>query len=232
MSCRIAALKACAVLGLLVAQPAFADESGEWSMGAGLGGGLLLETAPVGVGTGAAAPPVTLPSVQVNVEKKMGPRASLMLGITGSYSDASEPFPLAATGRSQVRRGSSAASAGMRFRVTGDDALVDVTVFGALHVGYAAVTLESVSAALDVNGSVISSSTVSDVVGGGMNAGFSVERMLMDRLSVRINASVFQATYSDVETRRTSAQPEVRDGGSVFSANLSIRPGIEMRLYF
>ena len=107
-----------------------------------------------------------------------------------------------------------------------------VALLRAKYPQYAAMSLETVSTGLDVNGSPVASSTVSDVVGGGMDAGFSVERMLMDRLSLRTNASVFQATYSDVETRRISAEPEVRDGSSVFSANLSIRPGIEMRLYF
>ncbi|MGA9521141.1 MAG: hypothetical protein WBV82_06740 [Myxococcaceae bacterium] len=218
----------------LLTGPAWAHAPGEWSVGAGLGAGFFLDPAPVQLSPVGALPVASLPAAQVNVEKKIGPRVSLMLGVLGSFQDSSLDAQPDLAVRSSSRRGSAGASAGMRFRVTGDDAPVDVSVFGALNVGYAAVSEERVAIDPPSAGGAADASYVSDIIGGGLNAGFSVERMLVDRLSVRLNASVFQATYSDLEMRlsSTSLPTDTLDGGAVFNANLLIRPGIELRMYF
>ncbi len=211
---------ACVTAFLLTAGPAWAQGRGDWSIGAGFGGAPFFEAALLPVGALTSVPPVTLPPLQLNLEKKLGARASLLLGMSGSYQDTQAGAPF--------RSGAAAATAGMRFRVTEDDALVDVSVYGALHVGYAAVSQERVLSG--VPGDV--RTVAQDIVGGGLNAGFSVERSLMERLSVRLNAAVFQASYSDLRIKAEGTDWQIPAAATAFDVSLFIRPGLELRMYF
>jgi hypothetical protein len=128
----------------------------------------------------------------------------------------------------------------LRYRVTADGALVDFSVFGALEVGYASSSTEIGLTSAPLGSSGVSEGIYSHVVGGGLIAGLSAERALLEQLSIRLSATLFNADVSKGSSQTsfpgTTPLPGLSTENTANISNrhvtLTVQPAVELRLYF
>jgi hypothetical protein len=214
-----AALLAFAPAAVPAAEAAPADAP-RWSLGAGFTFGQTFFLS-AGVGPGVLGDVLRLdtPVASATLERAVGPRSWLVLGVSGSH-DRSSREAVALGSMSELSLSVLQLTAGLRHVVTPAGAPVDVSVL--LLGGVGTGTAETEYAGLDETADA-SSWLV------GASAGIAVDRSLTTNLSLRISTSLLDASWSSTETERTG-EPTVE------SKNLSIRlhlaPGLQLRLLF
>jgi hypothetical protein len=209
-----AALLAVAPAAVPAAETAPADPP-RWSLGAGFTFG---ETVLVG-GIPGEVLRLGTPVASATVERAVGPRSWLVIGLSGIY-DQSSREAVALGSLSEASLSLLQVTAGLRHVVTPAGAPVDVSVL--LLGGVGTATAETEYAGVDETAEA-SSWLV------GASAGIAVDRSLTTNLSLRISTSLFDASWSTTETERTGERTvESKD----LSVRLHLTPGLQLRLLF
>lgn len=183
-----------------------------WSIGAGLTffAPVTTQTLTAGmvglVGGLSLLAPVT---PNVSIERLFTPHFALGLGLEASLSTT-------ASATAAPISGSVGFALSPRFILTNVDAPVSFTLYATVFAGYASVAL---SAAPPLSASAVSL---------GVAGGIAFERRLIDRLSLRAQASLVRLSLAQV----TSATGASAAGTTAISANLIPSPSVELRLYF
>jgi hypothetical protein len=206
-----------------------------WSIGTGISissAGLVFGDAHAAVCCYTGFFPSGLPAVSLSLERLIDPSTALMVGATGEAQTRSTPATIIQPG-STVTTGTSmfAASllAGVRRELTDPEAPFPVSVRAALLVGYGMAIQESTSA--NSNGvRSVSSNVLERAYHVGVLAGIAVDKLLAERLTLRIAAQLFSAGYSKTTLPQNTTGTEVTVSG--LDVRLAIDPSIELRLAF
>jgi hypothetical protein len=219
---RLLTLLACATFPYAaLAQHARADSSDPvWSVGAGIN---LSLTQPFGA-LGVATPDIArLPVASASVERMLGGGLWLVAGVMGGYgSSTSEPDPQPANQHVETDQTFSGIglSAGARYELNPGSPVV-VSGLGLLTFGTGSTKQNQSTTAGGVTNSV---SRTESSTGVGVSAGLTVEKMLTDRLGLRIATTLARIGW----THATAAATKT----SGFNVGVTIDPGLELRLYF
>jgi hypothetical protein len=205
-----------------------------WSLGAGVGFGDsgLIITGLGGVLGGLSSPQASLPSARLAFERILGDRLVLGLGLTASYSSGEFPMSVVSqsgdpvTLQTKNESGSVALTLAPRWILTEPTFPVALSVYAALTGGYSA---NSVGAAgLEEQGG--------HAFFASLSGGVAVERMLIERLAIRISTQILRASLSRNFTKTTLTPSVVGSATTQFSTaeqfGFAPSPSVELRLYF
>lgn len=233
----------CFIASLLLAAPVAAAAAAEeaevrdWSVGAGFELSATFgnfETAFLILGLGTPS----VPAATVSIEHRIGRASHVVLGVSGGYSKlSSDPQQsstaagvTAAMSRTQA---TIATAAGVRTAFGGADAPVTLSVFGLARFGHSRISSES---SVTTGGVTNTTRFDASATGFGASGGVSVERTLLDALSLRISATILSITFTSIES---SLPAPGTLGGTLLppkSTNLSValdfQPSLELRLAF
>jgi hypothetical protein len=187
-----------------------------WSLGAGFTFGPT-----VFIGTGVLGDVLRLdtPLASATLERAVGPRSWLVLGVSGSH-DRSSRDAVALGSVSEATVTLLQLSAGLRHVVTPAGAPVDVSVLllGGVGIGSAETEYAGLDETAEASSWLV-----------GASAGIAVDRSLTTNLSLRISTSLLDASWSNTETERTGEPTaESKD----LSVRLRLAPGLQLRLLF
>lgn len=203
----------------------------KWSVGAGIG---LGESSYAGVGgliggLGTVYSPLA-PTPRLSFERVFSEHFALGLGLMASYQSGEQPIYGtslgSAIGQQSTSSSSVAVSVGPRWPLTDPASPIAFSLYAAATAGYATMSLGNPG---------------DEPLGGhsfsfGINGGLAVERMLIDRLALRITAQMVRATLGRNFVQTTST-PTVL-GSAVTQASTATQisavpsPSIELRFYF
>jgi hypothetical protein len=106
---------------------------------------------------------------------------------------------------------------------------VAVSAFGGLTLGYAAASQE-VATNNGTGGGTVSSKPSAHQLAVGLAGGLSVDRLLSERLTLRLSARLLSAAYARGSGKVDEPAPAQDTSG--FGAALAFDPSIELRLAF
>lgn len=194
-----------------------------WSLGAGLS--FFAPVSSVGLlgGTGAGGSLGTLATIpvtpSVSVERVFSPQFALGLGLEGSIQYVSSG--------SQTTSNAPAGSIGVglspRFTMTGPDAPVSFALFATLFGGYNSIE----GSGMPSSPPVLSSNALAIGVGGGV----AFELRLLERLAVRVQASLVRLSLSSFTTRISMLAPQNQFNETVVGGSFIPSPSLELRLF-
>ncbi len=216
-----------AVSTTITAQP-------KWSLGAGIGfgdssfafGGLGALGGLGGFGWWYQA---FTPTPRLSFERIFSEHFVLGLGLTASYEVGSSPTfgpVIAGSTLSRNESGSTAISLFPRWILTNADSPVAFSVYAAATGGYAAVRI----------GYPEEEPQIGRSYSVGLNGGITLERMLIERLALRISTQIVHATLAQNFIQSTSTPAvlgsAVTQTSTTAQASVVPSPSIELRLYF
>lgn len=193
----------------------------QWSLGAGWSPGYASA-----VTTTASGPVATvtlfLPAVTASLERRLGERTWLAVGISGSLDRRSAEVPSWALGASNDDVSQIFVSAGVRQVVTAPGAVVDVSLLGLLDGGVTEWDLTVVN-----GGAESRLDTTAWRVGASL--GIAIDRELTAGLSLRVASPLLYVAWA-----RSHAEPAglPAQAGESFSLAAVIAPRLELRLAF
>jgi hypothetical protein len=221
------------VLSLLPATARAEGPDPVWSLGSGLG--YLGYSGAAGLGSiqgyNYYLQVPSAPQPQVGLERRISAATSLFFDLSGGVSSGSGST--AGLGNyNSVATSSSSWSAGaligVRQALTDPGAVVGVSVFGGLTLGYAATKAEVVSQ--DGAGVQTTTRPSAHQLGFGLGGGLSAEKTLTERLTLRLVTRLVSAGYTRSAYHSNDVDPWIE--GSGFSAQLGFDPAVELRLAF
>ncbi len=216
-------------------------DAAPWSIGAAVGA--VLFSAVEGTASNLQ-PAVLIPTASLSLERKLGPRLSLLVGVAGSVSGLTakpQGLPEQVSVATVTQAQQVLLAVGVRGQLLSPTAPVALSVHAILSFGYArSVISETVSLTFPLNGSQ-TMTQMQTINGGtvGLGAGLALERRLIEQVALRLTLGILQASYS--AGRGTT--PTVASGGntdvtvtpqaiSAFTVGIAIQPGLELRVYF
>lgn len=182
-----------------------------WSVGAGL---TLTVFAPNLAAPNSVLGLVSGPVASLSIERLLQSNLAILFGLSGQLARSSEETePLWSR--------SAALGVGVRAYI-GRSGPVAISGHGILSLGFASNDLE-------LNGA---DERTRGAWGLGLLAGGAVERELVDQLTLRLSASIFQVGYTRRSTEVVNGATTVSTLSSNVSAALIFQPGIELRMAF
>ena len=193
----------------------------QWSLGAGWSPGYVSVISSAPTSLGFVSPPV-LPAVTASLERRLGERTWLVLGVFGAVGRQRQDVPPGGFGLSQDDATQLFVNAGVRWIVTVPGAPVDVSFLGLLEGGGAGWDQAVVSA-----GAETQLKTTAWRVGASI--GIAIDRELTRGLSLRVATPLLGASYAWTRAEPAGQPPQE---GSDFSVAAVIAPRLELRLAF
>jgi hypothetical protein len=195
-------------------------------------------------GTGFLPTAAQVPTASLSLERKLGPRLSLLVGIAGNVSSSTArpqglPEQLSVATVTQAQQ--VLLAVGVRGQLLSPAAPIALSVHAILSFGYArTVTSETVVLTLPLSGAQTQSDTQT-VNGGtvGLGAGLALERRLLEQVALRLTLGLLQASYSSGRGITPVPQGDNSTGLLVtpqaisgFTVGIAFQPGLELRVYF
>jgi hypothetical protein len=204
----------------------------KWSLGAGIGyfsgstSGLWGNLGNLGYG----ALSTTAPSYGLSAERRLG--HGLWLSFAGSVLHNRGDVPVSSLTGSQttVQRYTTSGnlSAGLRWLLLED--VVDVSVYGKLGATYARLSGDARDSSSNL---ILGAAPRSYAYAIGATAGLALDRQLIDRLSLRFSADIFDTYWTAARVRTIiNATDMVVTKPRGMSVGLALRPVVELRLAF
>ncbi len=190
--------------------------AGDWSLGVGI---LVpgLTYSPIGY-VGMLSAYTTAPSTSMALERRLSDTLWLTLGFSGNISSVDDPVSLD-NGATIVSDALGAEVAlGLRYLFNPRGA-VEVSVFGGLSLSWA-----------DVDMKTDSEEWTNRTLSCGLVAGLSLERRLLDNLSLRLQTTIGNVYYSSVESEIGGTPGTTRI--SQLRGGIALTPGLQLRLTF
>lgn len=205
-----------------------------WSAAAGVGfgdSGLIIAGVGSGLG-GLSSLQASVPSGRLAFERILTDRFSVGLGLSASYSSAESPLTLlnqngeSLSVQSKSEGGSVALTLAPRWILTEPTFPVAFSVYAAVTGGYSANSF----------GAVGFEGQGSHAFFASLSGGVAVERMLIDRLAIRISTQILRASVSRSFAKTTATPTVLGSSTTQFSTSaqlgLAPSPSVELRLYF
>ncbi len=227
MPIRLTVLLAVALPCAAVAQEG-ARAAPSWSLGAGVQfGGILASSSPLIIGNTFVVSVPSTPSPVVSLERRVGERTWLAVGLAGSFESLTGDRISPALTISSVRTAGIALSTGLRFPVTRPAAPVEVSLLALGELGYSTWRIAYSPAIASATDDVYA-------VSAGASLGLAVERELLDRLAVRIATSLLRASWSYAHDAGIANPLTFAPATHVnsFSVGVNLVPLLELRLAF
>ena len=193
----------------------------QWSLGAGWSPGYASVITTSGYTPWVSAI-LALPAVTASLERRLGERTWLALGVSGSLDRRHHEVPPYAVGASADDLSQIFVTAGVRQVVTAPGAPVDVSLLGLADGGVTEWNLTLVSGGVE-------SPLKSTAWRVGVSIGLAIDRELTGGLSLRVASPLLYAAYA-----RSHAEPagQPTQEGESFSVAALIAPRLELRLAF
>jgi hypothetical protein len=232
-------MRICFAVALTFAASAFADEpppaeqppvataqppppdlmAAPWSVGAGLSTTGVSVVSTLGL-LGSTLIATVAPTATVSIERRLTPKTSLIGGLQMSANTTNSQGSLS------LGVQSVALALGVRHVFIGDPQLVAVSGDVALSFGYARTELIGTE---NLGSGEMTIHSVSNQGSVQLLGGFSVEHLLMQQLSVRINVRVVGAGFN---AGRGASLVAAETSNTGFNVSIGVSPGIELRMYF
>lgn len=208
-----------------------------WSIGAGLGfgsyplGSLTPGASLVGISSSGIGSLYGAPAAVLDVERLLSPQTALLAGLSIQASSRSIPADSVPTGSSAYTSSTflgAAALIGLRREVTDLASVVQVSLYGALSLGFATQSQDYTQRS--GNGTATVTTDSNNLFQFALLGGLVVEKPLMERLALRLTAHLFTSAYSIGKSQAAASAPSYTTSG--FDLRLGVDPTIELRLAF
>ena len=211
-----------------------------WSIGAGLGFGSYALGSSVLGGTPGASGSLGLgglgtlygsPAAVLDVERLLSPQTAVLIGLSlqaSSHSIPADSVPAGSAAYTSSTAVGASALIGLRRELTDLASVAQVSIYGALSLGFATESQDYTSRSGGGTATVTSASA--SLFQFALLGGLVVERQLLERLSLRLSAHLFTSAYSIGKSQASAAAPSYTNSG--FDLRLAVDPSLELRLAF